>query len=108
MVKCIILNGIAVVFEAILSVAGGEQEEDKDHPFSRSVIHYLKVAKMKECFSQLHDFDSTASSREGWVPDRMNEVRGLEVLHFLHRENDAKIMDRLHAHRDLREYALFF
>ena len=70
MVKCIILNGIAVVFEAILSIAGEEQEEDKDYSFSRSVVHHFTVVKMKEKFLQLHDFDSIASSMEGWVPDK--------------------------------------
>jgi hypothetical protein len=59
-------------------------------------------------FPQPRDSDSTASSREGWVPDRANEAKGLEVLRFLYREDYAKIMDRFHALRDLREYTLFF
>jgi hypothetical protein len=41
MVKCIILNGIPVVFEAVLAVAGQEQEQDKDYSFSRSVIRQI-------------------------------------------------------------------
>lgn len=78
--KCIIINGIPVVFEAILSVAAREREEDKDYSFSR----------------------------KGWQPDRANEERGLRVLRFLYQDDHAKIMDRFHAHADLREYRLCF
>ena len=35
MIKCIILNGIPVVLQALLSVAELEREEDKDFSFSR-------------------------------------------------------------------------
>jgi hypothetical protein len=35
MIKCIILNGIPIVFQALLSVAELEREEDKDYTFTR-------------------------------------------------------------------------
>ena len=35
MIKCIILNGIPIIFQALLSVAELEQDEDKDYSFSR-------------------------------------------------------------------------
>ncbi len=75
MVKCIILNGVPSVLEAVLAVASREHDEDKDYSFSR----------------------------DGWRSGEENQRRGLDVLEFLYRDDFPKIMDKFHAHRDIRE-----
>ena len=37
LVKCIILNGIPAIFEALIAVGKLEKDEDKDYTFTRSV-----------------------------------------------------------------------
>lgn len=75
MVKCIIINGIPVVIEAITSVANVEREEDKDY----------------------------SCSREDWQIGPETSQRAADVLKVLYKSEKGGHVKTLESHRDIRE-----
>ncbi|TVY82403.1 hypothetical protein LSUE1_G003874 [Lachnellula suecica] len=73
LIKCIVLNGIPRVLQALRSIAQLERQEDKDYSFSR----------------------------ERWQVTEATRAHALSVLDILYREDYEKIMDKFEAHRDI-------
>lgn len=76
MVKCIIINGIPVVIEAVTSVSQVERPEDTD----------------------------LSCSREDWQIGPETSKRAAAVLKVLYKSEVGAPVEVLHAHKDIREF----